>query len=385
MREKQAIHKKQEEKLYRDFRKHLDRQSMGLPAIRSGAEMRLLKRIFTPEEVRIAMHLSYKPKSLDEIRAGIRDDPSSRRDLEHALDTMIEKGGIGHQERQGTRFYFILPLVVGMYEGQLYRLTSEFLDDFGEYASSRAFGLAFLGTALPQMRTIPVGRSLQPEHHVTTHDHLQTILKRTDGPIVINECICRKAAAMKGKQCKTTSRLETCMALGDMARNCLRSGVGREIDREEALEIARRNEEDGLVLQPSNSQEVEFVCACCGCCCGMLSVYKKLPRPVDFWAANYFASVDTETCTGCETCVERCPVGAVSVATSLGAAEVNLDRCLGCGNCVVTCPTGSITLQKKDHEVVPPGTREELYERIMENKPGFLGKVRLVTRLMLKR
>lgn len=102
MREKQAIHKKQDEKLYRDFRKHLDRQSMGFPAIRSGAKMRLLKRIFTPEEVRIAMHLSYKPKSFDEIRAGIRDDPSSRRDLEHALDTMIEKGGIGHQERQGT-------------------------------------------------------------------------------------------------------------------------------------------------------------------------------------------------------------------------------------------------------------------------------------------
>jgi electron transport complex protein RnfB len=140
-----------------------------------------------------------------------------------------------------------------------------------------------------------------------------------------------------------------------------------------------------LVLQPSNDQKVEFICACCGCCCGMLGMQKTLPKPVDFWATNYYAAVDPENCTGCRTCVERCQVNAVRIDEKAGVAKINLDRCIGCGNCVATCPSGALSLVKKKKETIPPQDMESLYKTIAESKPGALGKIKLMGRIALKR
>jgi Na+-translocating ferredoxin:NAD+ oxidoreductase RNF subunit RnfB len=377
--------KARKERIYRDLQVHLNKQPVGYPATKSGVEIRLLKRFFNPEEARLAMNLNYKPRSLEDIYENVKESRMSFKDMETMLDGMMKNGVIGHMEKLGTRYFFNVPLVVGMYEGQLNTLTPEFLADFEEYTSSTAFGLEFLGTKLPQMRTIPVRKSIKPEHHVTTYDHLTSLITGSVGPFVVNECICRKAAHLKGNPCQRTTRMETCMALGDIAKNCIRAGMGRKVSKEEALDIAQQNESEGLILQPSNTQDVEFICACCGCCCGMLSVHRILPKPVDFWSTNYYASVDPESCTGCETCVERCQVDAISIEKHLGASTVNLDRCLGCGNCIPTCPSQAISLVKKEKEVSPPENWEELYDIIMANKKGRFGKIKLATRLMLKK
>ena len=331
------------------------------------------------------MHLSYKPCSLEHIYETTKEMGMSLQDMEKMLDTMMKNGVIGHIEREGTRNFYIIPLAVGMYEGQLYKLTPEFLKDFDEYSSGNAFGLAFISTEVPQMRTIPVRESIPIDYQITTYSHMTDIINNTDGPIVIQECICRQRTGILGNPCQQTSRLETCMALGDMAKNLVHSGIGREISKEEALEISRQNEADGLVLQPSNTQQVEFVCACCGCCCGMLSIHKMLPKPVDFWATNHYTEVDSEKCTGCGLCVTRCQVNAVTIDESLNVSKINLDRCIGCGNCIASCPTESRSLIKKEKETVPPVDSENLYDTIMTNKKGRLGKMKLAARLMLKR
>ena len=374
-----------EEQTYRELQQHLDEHPIGFPATRSGAETRILKRFFSPEEARLAMHLSYQPRSTERIRETVKESGMAFSDVDAMLNGMMKNGVIGHIEREGTHYFYNLPFVVGMFEGQLNRLTPEFLEEVEEYTSDKAFGLNFLSTKVPQMRTIPVGRSITVDHHVTTYDHLTEIINRTDGPIVINECLCRKVAAMKDNPCQKTSRLETCMALGDIAKNCVGAGMGRVISREEALDITRRNEADGLVLQPSNTQEIEFVCACCGCCCGMLRVHKMLPRPVDFWATNYYASVDTETCTGCGLCVERCQVNALAIDEGHSVSSINLARCIGCGNCVSSCPSQALSLVKKEKEVVPPLDTQDLYRVIMANKKGKLGRIKLAARLILRK
>jgi hypothetical protein len=99
------------------------------------------------------------------------------------------------------------------------------------------------------------------------------------------------------------------------------------------LAILQQNEDDGLVLQPANARQPEFVCSCCGCCCGMLSYQKLLPHPVDFWASTYLAEVSAAACSQCGTCVSRCQVGAVTLAGPSGAATVIPGRCI-CGLCV---------------------------------------------------
>ena len=173
---------------------------------------------------------------------------------------------------------------------------------------------------------------------------MTTLLGQAEGPFAILECICRKKKALEGNPCRVTERKETCLALDNMAQSALMADIGREISRDDALAIIEQNQKDGLVLQPSNTEKVEFICSCCGCCCGMLSIQKSLPRPLDFWASNFHATVDRDACNGCGICQKRCQVGAVSVAAKKPPAVVDLDRCIGCGLCVPTCPQNAIAL-----------------------------------------
>ena len=142
----------------------------------------------------------------------------------------------------------------------------------------------------------------------------------------------------------------------------IQAGVGRQITREEALEIIRQNEADGLVLQPSNSQKIDFICSCCGCCCGVMRIQKSLSKPAQFWAHNFYAVVDTESCTACGICVDKCQMDAAKIDEQNGYSTINLDRCIGCGNCVAACPSEALRLVKKEKETVPPEDATSLYK-----------------------
>ena len=110
-----------------------------------------------------------------------------------------------------------------------------------------------------------------------------------------------------------------------------------------------------------------------------------LPKPAEYWATNHYASVNAELCTECGTCVDRCQANAIKLDERLHTSIIDLDRCIGCGNCVSTCPSEAIRLVKKDREIVPPEDMENLYDIIMANKKGLLGKMKLAARVMLKR
>ncbi len=371
------------ERVYVKLQKHLDNQPVGFPATRSGVELKILKHIFTPQEAEIACCLSYRFEALAAIYKRAGHLVSSPDELEKSLERIQEKGGIESKIDNGQRHYCNVPLVVGMYEFQLNRLTPDFIKDFSEYTSDKKFGLEFLSSKLPQMRTIPVSKSIHPQHHVSTFDEVTALLQAAEAPFAIFECICRKKKSLQGEFCTKTDRKETCLAIGGMGRMALSNGIGREITRDEAMAILEKNQKQGLVLQPSNTEKAEFICSCCGCCCGMLRTHKRLPKPLDFWTANFYAVVDRETCEGCGACEKRCQVNAVSVAVKKQPALVNLDRCLGCGLCVPVCPTQSITLVKKPAEIKPPPTREDLYEIIMAGKKGRLGKLKLTGKLLV--
>ena len=56
------------------------------------------------------------------------------------------------------------------------------------------------------------------------------------------------------------------------------------------------------------------------------------------------AVIDPEKCEGCETCVDECPVEAISMNDD-GIAEVDEDECVECETCVDVCPNGAITME----------------------------------------
>jgi electron transport complex protein RnfB len=369
--------------VYIKLQKHLNNQAVGFPTTKSGVEIKILKHIFTHEEAEIGSFLSYKFEPLKIIFGRVGHLVGSPEELEKILDRIQKKGGIESKIKNGKKHYCNSPLVVGMYEFQNERLTPQFIMDFNEYTSDMNFGIEFLSTELPQMRTIPVAKSIHPQHNVSTFDEVTTLLEQAEGPFSIFECICRKKKSIEGGSCKVTDRKETCLAIDSMAQMALENGIGRKITRDETMSIIEKNQEQGLVLQPSNTKKAEFICSCCGCCCGLLALHKNLPKPLNFWATNFHAVVNKNTCEGCGKCKESCQVGAVSVSEKEPYAVVNMNRCLGCGVCVSNCPTGSISLFKNPMEVIPPQTREELFDIIMDRKKGRFGKLMLKGKLFL--
>jgi formate hydrogenlyase subunit 6/NADH:ubiquinone oxidoreductase subunit I len=360
--------------VYRRLQEHLDKMPVGYPATRSGVEIDLLKAIFTPQEASIATQLDYKHKTVDQIFEAARDEVGTKEELVRILDDTVAKGGITRRVRNGKKQYAVVPLLLwGMYEQQLKRLTPEFLDDVGQYMMGE-FGLELATSKLQKMRVIPIEESVQAEHRVATYDELRHLIEQAGDRIAIQECFCRKVSDMQGKHCRATDRREVCMSLGDLADLYIEEGWGRKISQQEALEISRKNEEEGLVLMPGNQQEATFMCACCRDCCGMLSMMGNVPRPADVVASNYYAQANAERCTGCGTCVDRCPTEAVKVKDAV--ASVDLARCIGCGLCVPTCTENAMFLVKKVQEVVPPQTEEEYYDVIMAQKKTLTDKVR---------
>ncbi len=354
------------ESVYKELQEHLDKQAVGFPATKSGVEIRLLKELFTPEQASLALHLSFEPRTAEDILESVRDDTISIQKLKRSLRRMVINGAIGVVEGGETSKYYLMPLLIGVVEWHGSRSTPQFWVDFNEYLAE-GYGQAYATTRVSQMRTIPVEKSISAEHSVTTYDQAREIINTTDGPIAIAPCMCREGAKSRDEPCKVTSRADTCMTFGDWATHFIKLG-SREISREEALEIMRQNQEDGLVLQPTNYQKLDFICSCCGCCCGVLKIHKSLPKPAENWAHNFYAEVNTEMCTACGICADKCQVNAAVIDEENGYSTINLDRCIGCGNCVANCPAEAMQLVKIEVETAPPEERTDLYRLLAEKQ-----------------
>ena len=281
---------------------------------------------------------------------------------------MVKKGLIHSKKEGDKKLYNNMLWAIGIYELQIDQLSKEFLEDLFRHAVE-SFRLTS-GFKTPQLRVIPLEQSISSEKLVGNYDDLKELIKNTEGPITVQTCICRKGLEIVGRPCKVTSRHETCFAFGDFAQSELNVGLGRSISKEEALKIIRQNEEDGLVLQPTNSLDLEYICNCCRCCCSVLTGMNLLPKPVEYFATNYYAEIDSKLCSGCGTCIDRCQMQALKFINDISI--VNRDRCIGCGLCVTTCPSEAIQLQPKDKEMTPPATLDELYAKIMVEKTEII-------------
>jgi Na+-translocating ferredoxin:NAD+ oxidoreductase subunit B len=353
--------------IYKKLREHLDKLPVGFPETESGIEMRILKYLFTPDQAEIALRLSFYPDNLKKLQRKLKK--YSMEELEKRLDEMYFDGlinrGVRNENGKEVKYYTLAALAIGMYEYQLNRLTPEFFKDVEDYFDE-GFLDEFNKTGIPQLRTIPIEQTVEHEQAIATYDDLKKVIETIGGPIAVAECICRKGTDMLGEPCKKTELRESCFSFRTAAKVYIEKGLGREISKEEALEILEKAQEDGLVLQPGNSQRPMNICTCCGCCCGVLSHQNKLEEPARFFATNYYAKVDPEECIGCGICEERCNMNAVHVEDDI--AVVNLARCIGCGACVPACTSEAIKLYKKEDEITPPKNTVETYLAIMDKK-----------------
>ncbi|MHA2128105.1 MAG: DUF362 domain-containing protein [Promethearchaeota archaeon] len=351
--------------VYRELQQHIDTFPVGFPATKSGVEIRLLKKLFTPEEAEIGSKLKFSYgdfESLNSIhnRLASLGFNYSLKELESLLDTMAKKGAIKCLKKENQKVYSAAIFILGMFEYQVNRLTKSFAEDTRRYLDEVL--ITEMGKSLPlQLRTIPVGLDIDHDIDIANFDDIKRVIENADGPLSVQNCICRQSSNITGKACKVTSRLETCIGLGILAKMYIDMGWAREISKEEAIEIFKKNEEDGLVLQPGNAQKPHFICSCCGCCCEELYGIKTFPNPALLVSTNHYAEIDPDLCSGCGTCIERCQLEAIEMKDKI--SSVNTKRCIGCGNCVLTCSSDAINLLEKESKFIPPETMGEYYEK----------------------
>ncbi|MGD9053033.1 MAG: 4Fe-4S binding protein [Desulfobacterales bacterium] len=347
--------------VYERLRARLDELAVGLPETENKIEIKLLKRLFTETEAEFFVHLHPLLEAPDDVASRLERDPA---EVSALMEQMAKKGLLFRKRDDNRVRYAAVPYVVGIFEFQVKTLDKELAKVTEDYFEA-VFGRRLQSFKTPVLRTIPINRQIVADWPIAP---FEDVLQIVDGQekIAIAPCICRTTRKLAEHDCDKPS--ENCFSFGSHADYYVENGMGRYISKEEARQIIIKNEEAGLVMQPFNSQKVGGMCSCCGDCCGMLRSLKKQPNPAEAVQSNYYARVDAELCTGCETCVDRCQMEAVEVVDGISA--VLLNRCIGCGLCVTTCPTEAIQLVKKGDDQLydPPKSGVETYMRIMQER-----------------
>lgn len=350
---------------YRKLQEHLDSLPIGFPKTDSGIEIRILKKIFTPEDAEMAVKLTMLPETVEDFskRTGMESGEAGEK-----LEAMAKKGQIFRMKRGENIYYSAAVFVPGIWEYQLKSLDRELAEMFEEFYSS-GFEGALKESSTPLFRILPVDENLSPEMEVMPYDQVKDLI-RSQRTIAVAECICRKEKRLLGEGCDHL--LEVCLLFSHMARFYVENEMARFISVEEALEVLDKAEEDGLVHSPVNTQHIMGLCNCCGCCCGLLRGITQLNmHPSELVRSDFYCVCDSDLCSGCEDCLERCHVNAITVDD---VAVVDKERCIGCGLCVSTCPTGAMSLvaKSKGVDTPPPSTSAEMLMRIAgeRNKGG---------------
>lgn len=183
----------------------------------------------------------------------------------------------------------------------------------------------------------PIDASRVWPRYLLLHE-AETLLGRV-GAVFLWPCNCR--AMMKG--------------CGKPDLTCLRfsndRGLGWEISRERATEIARSAHKYGLMqvgeigIGP-DGQITGALCNCCADCCYPQQLSTRLEAE-NLWPLRRYAAVHLpDRCTACGRCVKRCPFGlfAVSGSKKNRAIQFNALACRGCGLCASACPEAAIRM-----------------------------------------
>jgi len=346
------------EQVYYKLAKVLDTLPNGFPPTESGVEIKLLKKVFDPDEAELFCDLRLTFETPEQIakRTGRPLDG-----LDAMLKRMHKKGQVFAIDFGEVSVYKMLPWVFGIYEFQLERLDREFCELMEEYGDT--FGGQFFRNKPQFMRVLPIQKQIEGKHEALPYERVSHIVEDSKSFRVF-DCICKKEKGIMGKPCDRP--LQVCMAFAPVP-GIFETGEwpGRVISKQEAYGILAQAEKDALVHLTWNEQSgMFFICNCCGCCCGVLQSINKLHIPAqDVVNSAYYAAIDPDICAFCGLCAdERCQVNAIEPGD--GAYEVIPEKCIGCGLCVTTCPEEAIKLLRKDEKdcIIPPENENRWFE-----------------------
>jgi Pyruvate/2-oxoacid:ferredoxin oxidoreductase delta subunit len=196
---------------------------------------------------------------------------------------------------------------------------------------------------MPLWRVIPARKAISEGTRLLPAEDVQAILDKATRFALAN-CSCRRIAT------RCDLPVEVCLQVNRAAEYAITRGTGKELTKDEAMRIMNVAEAAGLIHSVFNNSVVtSVICNCCADCCVFyypLTKYGVLDKGVA--RSRFQAEVDKTTCTGCQTCVERCPFEAVEMVKISGEkklkAQISSEKCFGCGVCAVGCESQAIRL-----------------------------------------
>lgn len=350
------------DEIYYKLRAHLNSMPAGFPETDSGAEIKILKKFFTPSEAEIALHVKGKPEKAEVIgeRAGISNDEAAM-----IIETMAKKGNLFRIVTPSGPRYMFPNFIMGMYEWHVNSIDKEiagFADDIYDALAEKHW----TDKETKQFRIVPVNKAVDGRSHVKSYDMILELVKGK-GPYAAAPCICRVEQKEKGNN--ISRPMETCLTFGTAASYYIHNGIGKELTEEELMLKLQECEDANLVPLSTNAQNIINMCMCDKDSCQFMRYLRKFDKPALQVHASFYAAIDESTCIGCGKCVKKCQVDAIiesGIKTSKGKNILSVDnhRCIGCGLCVKSCPENSIQMIERKDAADVPENPADMYAKI---------------------
>ena len=372
------------EDIYERLRKRLNNYVLKVPTHEKLTAF--LKECFNEEEAGLV--INFKAPFLDSLSASQLSKRSgmSEEKVKEIMERLAKRGTILREEigKKKRIRYSLLPFFPGLYEffflahknhtpeqnlraAQLY---SEYYKSgyHTEIGKSKFSFWRVLPSSKPvenRKKEIEINQNIEIKHQILPFEVVSEFI--TQSPtIAIATCQCRlHQDIIKEKKCKADIE-ETCLCLGMAANFVTGQKFGRIIDKEEAMEIIRKCEKQGLVHTVMNVEkgaENMFICNCCPDCCVVLREIAQYKNKLTYAVSNFTPIFDQEKCKRCGTCVKICPVNAFQQKTEKSEIIFLGEECLGCGLCASNCPSEAIKLIKVRDDM-PASNAGELFVKV---------------------
>ena len=171
------------------------------------------------------------------------------------------------------------------------------------------------------MRVMPVMSAIENNSKTASYDEVRTLIEKASA-ISVGPCSCRRSRRLIGEGCGHLEE-DMCMYLNDNAINYSRLGTHRLITKEEAYEILKRAEDNGLVHEINQTpgfEDTTAICNCCGCSCYALRIANYF-RSAKSIQSNFLAKVDKNKCVACGQCVENCQTNALKLGQKCSTVD----------------------------------------------------------------
>ena len=286
----------------------------------SDPEYRILAPIVDDDECEVMMHMRLEAsRTLEDIAARCKKSPEF---VDMQLKKLMKSGIVRQRQVDGKTCYYYPIWVPGIMEGILSdREQCEKYPDLGvcfeEYTRRRlemlvpTLNSGKLGMSF--MRVMPVMSAIENNSQTASYDEVAHLIDKAFA-VSVGPCSCRRSRRLMGEGCGHLED-DMCMYLNDNAVNMSETGAHRLISKEEAYEILKRAEDNGLVHEINQTpgfEDATAICNCCGCSCYALRI-AELFRSKNAIRSNFQAKVDKDKCVACGQCVENCQTNALKL------------------------------------------------------------------------